>query len=94
MGSKTFISTKQMPPMPYSARSIKQQEPIQDRLIAEVEKRKEAREKLKRNLDIEEMKECSFMPKLNDYNLLPRNPQPNKHSFRSQTPIHERVEVI
>ena len=34
--------------------------PIQDRLIAEVEKRKEKREKIKRDTDIEEMKECSF----------------------------------
>lgn len=49
-----------MPPMPLSARGTKEKEPIQDRLIAEVEKRREAREKLKRNLDIEEMKECSF----------------------------------
>jgi len=33
---------------------------VQDRLIAEVEKRKENREKIKRDLDLEEMKECSF----------------------------------
>ena len=34
--------------------------PIEDRLIAEVEKRRENREKIKRDQDIEEMKECSF----------------------------------
>ena len=62
-----------MPPMPLSARGTKEKEKIQDRLIAEVEKRREAREKLKRNLDIEEMKECSFQPQLNDYKLLPKH---------------------
>ena len=47
--------------------------PVQDRLIAEVEKRKENREKIKRDLDLEEMKECSFQPKLKNYNMVHRN---------------------
>jgi len=72
-----------MPPMPLSARSVREREPIQDRLIAEVEKRRETREKLKRNLDIEEMKECSFQPKLNEYKLLPRYPKYGMQGFRS-----------
>ena len=47
--------------MPMSARaSSVTRMPIHDRLISEVEKRKENREKIKRNLEIEEMKECSF----------------------------------
>jgi len=33
-------------------------------LIAEVEKRRENREKIKRNLELEEMRECSFQPKI------------------------------
>lgn len=65
--------------MPMSARSgsnyrdgNSNRAPIQDRLVAEVEKRRENREKMKRNLDMEEMRECSFQPKLNAYALVPR----------------------
>jgi hypothetical protein len=43
-----------------SARSLSARKPIQDRLIAEVEKRKEHREKIKREMDMKEMEECSF----------------------------------
>lgn len=52
--------------------------PIQERLIAEVNKRKENREKLKKNLEIEQMKECSFQPKLSDYKIIPRYPKMNQ----------------
>jgi len=60
-------------------------------LIAEVEKRRENREKIRRDQDIEEMKECSFQPKTNEYNLVPRNPRMNNFGYRSQTPLHERI---
>ena len=66
--------------MPMSARAnsltkIKYQIPIHERVLIEVEKKRENREKIKRNLDMEEMKECSFKPKLLDYSVLPRYPK-------------------
>ena len=61
--------------MPMSARaSSVSRVPIHDRLIKEDEKRRENREKIKRNLEIEEMKECSFQPKTKNYKLVPRAP--------------------
>lgn len=84
--------------MPMSQRSGQtlDRPPLQDRLIQEVEKRKENREKLKRNKDLEELKECSFHPKITDYKVVPKNPKmghPQYH-VRSQTPIHERIGEI
>ena len=77
--------------MPMSARaSSASRVPIHDRLISEVQKRQENREKIKRNLEIEEMKECSFQPKTTQYKLVPRAPKP-AGGYRSQTPIHERI---
>ena len=55
---------------------------IQDRISHEVEKRRENREKIKRDIDLQEMKECSFQPKIKS-NVL--------GGYRSQTPIHERI---
>ena len=63
--------------MPRSSRASsakKDRPPIQDRLINEVEKRRENREKIKRGMEIEQMKECSFQPQVTDYKLIPRNP--------------------
>ena len=60
-----------------SVRSLQNRPPKQDRLIAEGEKRKEKREKIKLDTDIEEMKEWSFQPKIKDYNLIPRDPKMN-----------------
>lgn len=45
---------------PLSSAKTRTGPPVQDRLLAEVEKRKENKEKIKRDLDLEEMKECSF----------------------------------
>jgi hypothetical protein len=56
LAKKNTMSTGNIhayPPM--SARSNSARKPIQDRLIAEVEKRKENREKIKREMDIKEM---------------------------------------
>ena len=37
--------------------------PLPDRLLHEADLRKEKREKLKRELELEQMKDCSFKPK-------------------------------
>jgi hypothetical protein len=37
---------------------------LEERLLHEADKRKEHREKLKREMDMERMKDCSFKPKL------------------------------
>jgi hypothetical protein len=37
---------------------------LEERLLHEADLRKEKREKLKRDLDMEQMKECSFKPRL------------------------------
>ena len=75
------------------ARNDERRLPIQDRLISEVNKRKENREKLKKNLEIEQMKECSFQPKLGDYKVIPRYPKMNQPgALQSQVPIHNRVD--
>jgi hypothetical protein len=53
------VSTGNVYSAPMSARSHSARKPIQDRLIKDVEKRKENREKIKRELDMKEMEECS-----------------------------------
>lgn len=64
-------------------------------MLAEVNKRKENREKLKKNLEIEEMKECSFQPKLGDYKVLPRYPKLSQPgALQGQVPIHHRVDEM
>jgi hypothetical protein len=41
------------------------------------------------------MKECSFKPKLLDYNALPRYPKVgNNEELKHQVPIYERVELL
>ena len=37
---------------------------LQERLLHEADQRKENREKLKREMEIERMKDCSFKPKM------------------------------
>ena len=50
--------------------------PIQERLNAEAERKRENREKIKRVHEIEAMKECSFKPKTNgDVFYLPKYPR-------------------
>ena len=53
----------------------------------EADRRKEKREKLKREMDMEMMKNCSFKPKLMNNS----NSTVNTNKFNSQAPIHERV---
>jgi hypothetical protein len=53
----------------------------------EADKRKENREKLKREMEMELMKDCSFKPKLMNNS----NSTVNMNKFNSKTPIHERV---
>lgn len=69
--------------------------PIQDRLIAEANRRKENREKIKKNLEIEEMRECSFQPRLGDYKVLPRYPKVGMPgALHGQVPIHYRIDEM
>lgn len=78
---------------PQSSKASFERPPIQERLVAEVEKRKEHREKLKREKDLQDMKECSFHPNIKDYKIIPRNPKLDRPfaGMRAQTPIHERI---
>ena len=68
--------------------------PIQDRLIAEAEKKKENLEKAKRKKELEEMKQCTFQPKTNTYKIAPKNPRVHQGGLRSQTPLHERIDEL
>jgi len=44
---------------------------------------------------MEEMKECSFKPKLLDYNVLPRYPKVGtQEELKNQIPIHQRIEEL
>ena len=94
-GSNLGSARKQFPPMPHSARSQSFQKriPIQDRLIAENEKKRENLEKIKRDQELRDMEQCTFQPRLNEYKLVPRNPKMGQgpNAMRSQTPIHERI---
>lgn len=53
----------------------------------EADLRKEKREKLKRELEMEQMKDCSFKPQLisNNSGIV------NIQKFNTMAPIHERV---
>lgn len=88
------------PPMPRSARSMSsmsaQRVPIQDRLNNENEKRRMNREKIKRKADIESMKDCTFQPKTNDYNLIPKYPRMGQYpyAYENQLPIQARVDYV
>ncbi len=62
--------------------------PLEERLMHEADKRKERREKLKRDRENEQMKDCSFKPK-----LVSNSSQAtvNINKLTGQAPIHERV---
>ncbi|CDW79342.1 UNKNOWN [Stylonychia lemnae] len=61
--------------------------PLPERLMHEADIRKEKREKLKREVEQEQMKDCSFKPQL----MAQSNSVVNVNKFGNQVPIHERV---
>jgi len=56
----------------------------------EADLRKEKREKLKRELEMEQMKDCSFKPKL----MSASSSVVNINKFGNQAPIHQRVGIL
>ena len=56
----------------------------------EADLRKEKREKLKREIELQEMKECSFKPKL----MTNSSSVVNINKFNNVAPIHERVSIL
>ena len=56
----------------------------------EADLRKEKREKLKREMDQQQMKECSFKPQL----MTTSSSVVNINKFNGMAPIHERVGVL
>jgi len=64
--------------------------PVEERLLAQADKKKENREKIKRSMEIESMKECSFTP-----NIMKRPPSSKRLRPaplpREEAPIHERI---
>jgi hypothetical protein len=61
--------------------------PLPDRLLHEADLRKEKRERMKRELEMEKMKDCSFKPNI----LHSSQSAINMNKFHGQTPIHSRV---
>ena len=66
------------------------QAPLPERLMHEADKRKEKREKLKREMDLDVMKECSFKPTI----IQSSHSGVNVNKFNSQAPIHERMSEL
>ena len=63
-----------------------EQLPLQERLLHEADRRRENREKLKREQELQLMQECSFQPRTYKGAI-------NKNKF-GQIPIHERVDQM
>ena len=56
----------------------------------EADLRKEKREKLKREVEMEQMKDCSFKPQL----MTASSSVVNINKYNSQAPIHQRVSEL
>jgi hypothetical protein len=61
--------------------------PLPERLMHEADLRKEKREKMKKEREMEMMKECSFKPRM----MTTSTSVVNINKYNSQNPIHERV---
>ena len=74
--------------------------PIQDRLLHEADLKREKRERMKRELELLQMQECSFQPNLvsNNGSASARHRNAtgliNKNKYGQNAPIHERVGSI
>jgi len=70
-----------------TSRDKENEQPWGQRLLHEGDKRKEKREKLKKEAELQQMKDCSFKPNL----VSSKSQVVNSNKFNSQQPIHERV---
>jgi len=74
--------------------------PLPERLLHEADLKKEKREKLKRELEQEQMKDCSFRPKILSTNTFDKSKSystlavVNLDKFENREPIHERVSEL
>jgi hypothetical protein len=71
--------------------------PLPERLLHEADLRKEKREKLKRELENEQMKKCTFKPVLYSTHHQHSNttmPLVNLEKLDSRDPIHNRVSEL
>lgn len=71
---------------------------LEERLLHEADRKRENRERLKREKELNEMRECSFQPNTNANASFSarRNSAAmvNRHKYNSTAPIHERVDQI